>query len=180
MGLRLLRRARRVQSLNGWVTMRYREHSSALFAVVLAVLLSGCSEQDSRLSLGLVQPMLDDAAPTVSITLRDDGAITKVLLGPGSPRWGPMSTSRDGRLDISFVVLKDGVPTETEGRIELDVREDWGWNIDFMIRSDNPAESCFGCFGNKTFPLDPTLGYEMDRHLYVIWGGNSISDPVVY
>jgi hypothetical protein len=93
---------------------------------------------------------------------------------------GPYSTAQSGTIRLHFTLLKDGIATATTGEIELGLRKDWGWGVDFIVGNEDPASSCFGCFGSTEFELDPALGYSPDMKLYVSWGGNSISNPVIY
>jgi hypothetical protein len=62
------------------------------------------------------------------------------------------------------------------GRVLLEVIPDWEWEVQFHIATSDPADTCFGCQGSATFQL---AGQDTNQ-LYVVWGGNSISDPVAY
>ena len=52
--------------------------------------------------------------------------------------------------------------------------------MNFHIQEDNPVDVCFGCFGYEEYDLDPILGFGSNMKLWIVWGGNSISDPVTY
>lgn len=93
---------------------------------------------------------------------------------------GPFSTAHSGNIHIDFALLNNGAPSSTKGSVELPLQSDWGWGVDFWVGDTDPMDMCFGCVGSLEFPLDPTLGYPPSKKLYVVYGGNSISDPVTY
>jgi hypothetical protein len=67
------------------------------------------------------------------------------------------------------------------GRIALDLRKDWGWGIDIYHTDRNPYHMCMGCFGYESFPILGSAYLTGDGDsVFVIWGGNSISNPVEY
>jgi hypothetical protein len=83
-------------------------------------------------------------------------------------------------MKISFTLIHDGKETETQGVIALELRKDWGWGVSFIIDSEDMLGMRFGCMGGNTYELDEVLGYDESKKLHVTWGGNSISNPVVY
>lgn len=62
----------------------------------------------------------------------------------------------------------------------IDLRPDFGWELSFRRASSDPTAMCFGCFGATAFPLGASLQVTAADSLWVVWGGNSISNPVVY
>jgi hypothetical protein len=52
--------------------------------------------------------------------------------------------------------------------------------VDLIHQTTNPDEACFGCVGSQVFPLAPAYRATGRDSLWVVWGGNSISDPVIY
>jgi hypothetical protein len=64
----------------------------------------------------------------------------------------------------------------TAGQVRLEVIPDWEWEVQFHLSATDPADTCFGCQGSVAFDL----AGENTSRLYVVWGGNSISDPVAY
>jgi hypothetical protein len=96
-------------------------------------------------------------------------------------------TSTSGELIIHFE-LTDSQTNEmiSSGDFSLDLRNDWRYGITFRADSieADPTFGCFGCLGYKSFEMDPVLDesgstFENDS-LYVVWGGNFISNPVDY
>jgi hypothetical protein len=155
-------------------------------AIVLLVLVSGCSRK-SRISFSNqgATAFIDSirVLPPARVSL----SWSKQEVFPGRnlvlekyEREGPFSTAHSGNIHVDFALLNDGVASSTRGSIELPLRHDWAWGVDFWVSDTNPTSMCYGCMGSLEFPLDPALGYDPSMKLYVFWGGNSISDPVVY
>lgn len=44
----------------------------------------------------------------------------------------------------------------------------------------DPKFECFGCLGSQAFPLIAEYQAPDRDSIWVVWGGNSISDPVIY
>jgi hypothetical protein len=44
----------------------------------------------------------------------------------------------------------------------------------------NPTQYCLGCLGSRSFPLSVAYRRVAADSVWVTWGGNSISNPVVY
>jgi len=101
---------------------------------------------------------------------------------PGSTK--SFSTDNDGLMTVMFSFLNENSEL-SEGEFEIELREDWLWSVNFQINSAdyNPLDGCFGCLFYESFKLNPeTLNsteVETDS-LYVIAGGNYISEPVIY
>lgn len=57
---------------------------------------------------------------------------------------------------------------------------DWIHGVDIHAANEDPRRYCMGCLGSVRFPLDPEGQSPAANAIYVIWGGNSISSPVVY
>ena len=93
---------------------------------------------------------------------------------------GEFETTAKGNLEIDFTLLAlDGTPVST-GTVELPLKPDWRWNIVLTRAAEDPKILCFGCFGSKAFNLDPKFRESEKEMVWVYWGGNSISNPVVY
>ena len=86
------------------------------------------------------------------------------------------STVTNGTLSVDFTLTSPSQIPLSEGHVELELRNDWRWEVQFHLAEHDPTARCFGCIGAGRFPLasDDTLS------LWVVWGGNSISNPVVY
>lgn len=94
------------------------------------------------------------------------------------------STDNDGLMTVSFTFINE-TSVLSDGEFELDLREDWQWSVNFQIGTAdfNPLDNCFGCQFYESFELNPeslsSSESEADS-LYVILGGNFISEPVDY
>jgi len=93
---------------------------------------------------------------------------------------GRLATLPLGRLTVSFTLTSEEGVLLSSGKFDLPLKPDWGWGIDFMPGSHNPLEGCFGCLGAQVFLINPGFRAAPDDALYVVWGGNSISNPAVY
>ena len=88
-------------------------------------------------------------------------------------------TSSAGSLETRFWLV-DGADTLSQGQVRLDLRRDFRWNLSFRRAESDPTTTCFGCAGRVAFELAPSLQEVSADSLWVVWGGNSISNPVVF
>ena len=93
-------------------------------------------------------------------------------------KWYDTRTSGTVIVDISLVT--ESGDTVAVGDLSLTLRPDWYWQVDVLIRDSNPMELCIGCFGHRAFELEEAYRESATDSLHVTWGGNSISDPVIY
>lgn len=120
----------------------------------------------------------DHGVPIETLVLRiEEGGRTRVVAassfaqtdGARGARTPWLETGSEGKLTISFAVAGRAV-----GELVLDLRSDWGWEVQFHLTDTDPGATCFGCDGSTSYPFDgPT-------RLWLVWGGNSITDPVVH
>jgi hypothetical protein len=89
-------------------------------------------------------------------------------------------TATSGNFKIGFELLSEGKKTATSGTVNMPLRGDWSWHVSFHLATTDPSIMCFGCTGSSSYDLDPMLGFDPDVRLWVVWGGNSITNPVVY
>ena len=148
--------------------------------VLILCMLSGCGSERSEIRLGLYWDHAEDPDPVYLVRLIDGFNIVEHRLDAERTTLGPLRTSSAGTIRVEFVMLQDGVPTGTSGVLELPLKKDWRWGVDLCIAVDDPVQICFGCMGSESFDLDPVLGYDEEKSLFVVWGGNSISNPVIY
>lgn len=148
-------------------------------ALALAA-IQGCGPERSEVRLSLYRNAAEEPVPELRVSLRDGLRVEEFTLGGSVRSVGPLETGSAGTLHIDFALLADGVPSETSGSIGLPLKPDWRWGVDFHIAVEDPMQQCFGCFGSRSFELDPALGFDEGLMLWVVWGGNSISNPVVY
>lgn len=120
-----------------------------------------------------------------------------VLLDDGTRRWvvrgselehasgnvwrgAPQMTSSHGTLVVRFVLEAAGGIVASEGSVALPLEPDWIRGVDIHAATEDPRRYCFGCQGSVRFELAPAAATPAADAIYVIWGGNSISSPVVY
>lgn len=151
-----------------------------LMLILASLAAPSCKSTRSEITFAMQR---DEAAvewPVVAVHF-DDGFNEMDLTLDGDGRTaGPFKTRQSGKIRISFIVLVDGTPSTTQGVIDLDLKSDWRWGVDFAVTTNNPFEVCFGCYGFESYDLDPELMYPAEKKLYVVWGGNYISDPLIY
>lgn len=89
-------------------------------------------------------------------------------------------TPTSGSMLIRFT-LSDSIRGDVDsGTITLEAKPDWRWSVDFVLSSSNPFNSCFGCLAYSAFPVDSVFQISNQDSLFIIWGGNSIKNPVIY
>jgi hypothetical protein len=96
-------------------------------------------------------------------------------------RWDTpeFETRSAGELATSFWLVQ-GPDTLSSGELSLDLRPDWRWGVDIFRADEDPSVTCFGCAGALSYELAPALQRVPADSLWIVWGGNSISNPVVY
>jgi hypothetical protein len=151
---------------------------------LVAMLLAGCSKDAKISAVARLDPPLTVRMLTISV--RDDG---RAWTWRGSDfhsslEWPtPTTTERDtrtrGDIEIAFRLEVAGT-TLSEGRVTLPLRPDWRWGLQVVSATSDPVEACFGCVGSKAFPLASQYRGPDRDSVWLIWGGNSINDPVVH
>jgi hypothetical protein len=161
----------------------------ALVAVAaMAVPLMGCDNQDDlafRLTLRtagyeeVLNPLLTVTAMSGDWEVTATGAeIAAQQDGTGEP-W-TVDTPGSGMIGV-HVALKDPDGTVlAQTDVGLAIRSDWVWEVSIHLADGDPMETCFGCIGHETVPVPADLIPDAPDSLYVVWGGNWISNPVVY
>lgn len=95
-------------------------------------------------------------------------------------RGEPLDTPTRGTLEITVVLARPGEAPMASTTVALEIREDWLWGVDVHLSDQNPTQGCFGCLGHEAVAVPDDLIPEVADSLFVVWGGNSISSPVVY
>jgi hypothetical protein len=90
-----------------------------------------------------------------------------------------LNTPTSGTLTVAYELRTAG-GLASAGGVSLQMRRDWTWGVDVRVDSANPIRTCFGCAGSKGFMLAPFAQRTPKDSVWVVWGGNSISRPVVY
>jgi hypothetical protein len=155
-----------------------------LLLIAACPLLVGCGEEarisaEARLDSPLTVDML-------SVTVRDRDRVwtwqashfrsTTQRPTPSTPE---VETRTSGSLEVSFRLEVPG-QTLSEGTVTLPLRSDWRWGVTVMAATTDPQAECFGCFGSSAFPLAEAYRTPQRDSIWVVWGGNSISDPAIY
>jgi hypothetical protein len=153
--------------------------------LVLAVSLMGCGD-DARISVSA------DLAPPLSldmltVTLRDrdrlltwHGSDFRPRPENATPSTGEQDIFTSGPdLELTYQ-LESGGEVLSSGSVTLPRRSDWIWGVTIWARTTDPLEGCFGCFGSAAFSLAQAFRAVERDSVWMVWGGNSISDPVIY
>lgn len=153
----------------------------AMGLLVLAV-LAACGEDRARVHYaffdepGFSRDLLHLEVSDGDRTWRLDG---DDFAGQGVGETPEFRTRTSGELETAFWLV-EGADTLTFGTVRVDLRPDWGWRISFYRNAGDPSATCFGCFGSEGYELPQALRTAPADSLWIVWGGNSISDPVVY
>lgn len=121
----------------------------------------------------------------------DDGKRTRVLdrtdfTSDNGRRYsaGPVRTAPAGTARVTCILSETGgagsTTAGTQATVALDLRGDFQYGVDCVVAEENPYRDCLGCFGYRATPLVPELGLSPSDSLFVLWGGNALSDPVDY
>jgi hypothetical protein len=94
----------------------------------------------------------------------------------GFPSSATYSTRSEGAMRVNVSLRHQG--QVSEGAFDLPLRPDWRYGIAVHLTGGEAPEGCWGCLGGKAIPLASPIGTATT--LFVAWGGNSISRPVVY
>jgi len=150
---------------------------------LLAAALAACGPEARVTAEFLASPPIDVRMLTLDL---DDGAhqwrwtADDFTTEDGHiPRTPAIRTARKGILRVSVRVENIGAPV-TQGTVELPLQSDWEWTIQLLTATEDPLRQCFGCSGARALPLPPALRPPGQDSLWIVWGGNSIENPVVY
>ena len=89
------------------------------------------------------------------------------------------STATSGSLRFGYRAVSS-TTIVSEGSVEVPLREDWRYGFDIFVDSLDPRRGCFGCMGARAFPLAAGFRRSAKDSVWIVWGGNSISNPAVY
>lgn len=168
--------------------MNLRRAGSASFtALVVGAIVIGCSNDRAEVSFSFVAPTQSPVSvDMVQVDVSWDGKVRYRLdaddfsEGEGSPRTKRFRTPKSGLMEIEVALVNPPADTAAHGVISLSLRSDWRYSVDLFIAPYDPLEGCFGCIGSEAFPLEEAWQTEEIDSLVVVWGGNSISNPVIY
>lgn len=160
-------------------------YSRVFWVFFSAFLLTGCSmfaEEPAALSFRL--SLQDDPGEHATLQLQFIEGIHTRTVGPddfeeGRSTTRPFSVSTD-RVLIFADLIDTQSNARTRGVLRLPIDEGWRYEVQVVVGSENPEGRCFGCMGSVSFALDPALGYAATDSLFLVWGGTSIENPVLY
>lgn len=92
----------------------------------------------------------------------------------------PVQTPDAGTLQIRAVLNAADGELLAAGEADLVLESDWRWGVTVWWTDRDPALECFGCMGRIAIPIPAELRSNPSDSLYLVWGGNSIRNPVVY
>lgn len=151
----------------------------------MILVLSACGEE-ARVSLSapLAAPLgLEMLSVTVldgDRLLRWTGSDFKPRNDNPAPSTPEVDTKTSGPdIQVTFRLENLGTVLST-GTVVLPRRSDWRWHVTISASTENPGEFCFGCFGSTAFPLPEAFRAPGRDSIWVVWSGNSISEPAVY
>lgn len=156
----------------------------SVVAIALVVFLAACAGGESRVQFGvqgdveILRPLLEITATSGDWSITVTGQEIGTAETPNHSR--EFETAGSGPLVVTAVLRRPGEPVLASGSVELEIRKDWRWGVDIFLTHENPTGMCFGCMGHEAFPVPPGLTDEPGDSLFMVWGGNSISEPVVY
>jgi len=90
------------------------------------------------------------------------------------------STASAGSLMIHFTLLAPPGDTISTGDAAIPLKPDWIWDVTYYVAPYNPIFGCWGCFGSSAFAMDSAYQDTIADSVFLVWGGNSISHPVIY
>ena len=152
-----------------------------LRAISVALLIAVAACEDSRMSVRIIEsPELPLSDVRVTLVLPNH---TRVLQ-PGDfgtrDKVAPwLSTPAHGTAFVQ-VALDGDTTAASARRLSLGLRSDWEYSVLVQADSLDPKRTCLGCIGSLAFPLPEARQRNPRDSLWLTWGGNSISNPVVY
>ena len=169
-----------------------RDPRPILLGIVCLVMVVSCSDSEcdqARIRFAFYRSSL--ASPIqkdmLHISFSDDLSVkeahgSEFFTDPdfGHPHSIWYETRTSGTVSVDISLVSESGDTVSHGDMSLVLRPDWQWQIDFHICDNNPLEYCMGCFGHKAFGLKEAYQGSAAESLHVTWGGNSISNPVIY
>lgn len=161
-----------------------------LLAVVLTALLSwSCSDEPKSLARVSLEKDTLLVPDMLHLTLGDGRSVWRFgpdAIGPDrrytGQWWSPeVETISDGTLTMWFRLEGPGGLLVSSGKVSMPLREDWRWGIGLHRFSGPPRGKAFGEVGRQSFEIiEPAYAATDSDSVWVIWGGNSVSNPVIY
>lgn len=152
----------------------------------MALLFCACGGDEARVKVGFHEH--GDLAISMLRVSVSDGFHSYELRpenfnsnGESQPYHSPeLPTLTKGTLRFAYALVEPSGDTVSGGSVDLPLKRDWSYFIDIQADSADPTRFCFGCQGSRPFHLAPQYREPAFDSIYVVWGGNYISDPVIY
>ena len=153
-------------------------------SAAVCLLLAGCGDSAKISAEARLGPPLDVGMLSVTVRDRDrewtwSGSDFHTTMTQPTPTTDERDTHTKGSAEVSFRLEQAGAVL-SEGSVTLPLRADWRWGVTVIAQTIDPVQSCFGCVGSMAFPLAASHRAPDRDSIWVVWGGNSISDPVTY
>jgi hypothetical protein len=159
---------------------RYR-----LWLPLCAFALGACGE-DARISVSaaldapFTLDMLTVTVVDVTRVVQFTGADFRTDANHPTPTTPEVETRTSGPdLQVSYII-NNADQVVSVGEVTLPRRSDWRWHVSIAAATTDPQEGCFGCFGSKAFALAQSFRAPQRDSIWLVWSGNSISDPAIY
>lgn len=118
-------------------------------------------------------------------------SMVHIVLSDGKSKWqiGPgdldsafeVETSMSGVLTMDFTIMSAEGVTVSAGTVSWPLKPDYRLSIFLERSTHDPKVTCWGCSGSKSFPILNANYKESERDaIFVVWGWNSISNPIHY
>lgn len=90
-------------------------------------------------------------------------------------------TANSGSVIIKFEIKTELNKLISKGEISIPLKKDWAWSVEISHSNSDPLIGCFGCVESKSFPIleSEYISNNADS-IFIVYGGNSISNPVIY
>ena len=148
----------------------------AAAATFVGVTAAACPGSDARVS---VEYRSSSVLPRDLFTVQiQDGARVRTLRG-AQLDGREFSTATSGSLRFGYRAVSS-TTVVSEGSVEVPLRDDWRYGFDIFVDSLDPRRGCFGCVGAQAFPLAAAFQRSAKDSVWIVWGGNSISNPAIY
>jgi hypothetical protein len=159
---------------------------SFVFAISLLtglLLFSGCrlfSREDAQFSVSF-RGFGDIGVESVHVLVTDGRRLWSLDADDfDHGRTRRFDTRRSGKLEVKIALADVAHGLLPEGQFELPIKSDWRWGIDLVPDTLNPYYGCFGCSEWHEFDVAAKDSTLKGVSLFVLVGGNSISNPVLY
>lgn len=145
----------------------------------------GCGTESRISASAVLNPPLSPAMLTITVTDGErvfgwDGVDFRPRPENATPSTPDRDLSTSGPDIMVTFRLVDGAQLLSQGTVTIPRRSDWHWGVTVFNRTEDPERGCFGCFGSVAFDLPPSYRTVDHDSIWVVWGGNSISNPVTY